>query len=157
MQAKISKSYARKVIIELENIGLLTDPEGTNLEKKRKKEKRYYLNPTEELLFLALRCSEKPGRPNHDYCTQLTLYYFISDTVYTSDEYNGMAAAFVSFCQMMVVQTCWLIHNEILVLDNVGIHNMGCKSADLEKFFWETIIDGHPLHVLVIYLPTRSP
>jgi hypothetical protein len=43
------------------------------------------------------------------------------------------------------------------VLDSAGIHT-GRKFADLEEFFfWETIVYGHPLHVLVIYLPTRSP
>jgi DNA-binding IclR family transcriptional regulator len=64
-QAKISKSYARKLIIELENTGLLTDLEATNSEKRREKEKQYYLDLTEELFLLALR-SESPGRPNHD-------------------------------------------------------------------------------------------
>jgi hypothetical protein len=261
--AKISKSYARKVIIELTNTGSLTDPEATNSENRRQKEKKYYLDPTEELFLLALR-SESPGRPNHDYVTQLALYYgtsvstsFISlwfktrfdhkgsfrkpnlvpldkfrqenviryveyklkcalltdksrfcfidekhlvnsdtvpkklrrcpvsgrmdfiavsgdfrhtynmiacissnptkltHTVYTIGEYNGTAAAFVSFCENMV-QTRWLLHDEVLVLDNAGIHT-GRESADLEEFFWETIIDGRPLHVLVIYLPTRSP
>jgi transposase len=33
--AKISKSYARKVIIELKNTGSLTDPEATNSKKRR--------------------------------------------------------------------------------------------------------------------------
>jgi hypothetical protein len=45
----------------------------------------------------------------------------LAHTVYTTGEYNGTAAAFVSFCQMMV-QSRWLVHNEILALDNVGIH-----------------------------------
>jgi DNA-binding IscR family transcriptional regulator len=35
--AKISKSYARKIIIELKNTGLLTDPEATNSEKGPRK------------------------------------------------------------------------------------------------------------------------
>jgi hypothetical protein len=39
--AKISKSYARKVINELENTGLLTDPEATNSEIRREKEKHF--------------------------------------------------------------------------------------------------------------------
>jgi hypothetical protein len=52
----------------------------------------------------------------------------------------------------MMVQTRWLVHDAILVLDNAGIHT-GSKSADLGSF-WETIMDGCPLHVLVIYLPT---
>jgi hypothetical protein len=47
-QAKISESYARKLIIELKNNGLLTDPEATNSEKRREKEKEYYLDPAEE-------------------------------------------------------------------------------------------------------------
>jgi hypothetical protein len=73
--AKISKSYSRKVIIEeLKNTGSLTDPEATNSEKRRETEKHYHLDPTEKLFLLALR-AEKPGRLNHDYCTQLALYY----------------------------------------------------------------------------------
>jgi hypothetical protein len=55
-----------------------------------------------------------------------------------------------------MVETRWLVHDKMLVLDNAGIHT-GCKSTDLEDCFWETIVNGHPLHVLVIYLvPTRS-
>jgi hypothetical protein len=57
----------------------------------------------------------------------------LTHTVYTIGEHNGTAAAFVSFCQMMV-QMRWLVHDEILVL-NAGIHT-GRESADLEKFFW---------------------
>jgi transposase len=262
-QARISKSYARKLIIELENTGSLSDPEATNSEKRRDKENEFYLDPSEELFLLALR-SEKPGRPNHEYCTELAKYYgtsistsFISDwfstrfdykgsfrkpnlvpldkfrqenviryveyklkcalitdksrfcfidekhlvnkdsvpkklracpvsgrmdfisvsgdfrktynliacissnpnklthCVYTMGEQNGTAAAFVNFCQMMI-QTRWLVHDEVLVMDNAGIHT-GRESEDLVDFFWETIVDGRPLHVLVIYLPTRSP
>ena len=37
-QDKISESYARKLIIELENTGSLTDPEATNSEKARERE-----------------------------------------------------------------------------------------------------------------------
>jgi hypothetical protein len=58
----------------------------------------------------------------------------LTHTVYTSGEHNdGMAAAFVSFCQMMV-HTRWLVHNEILVLDNAGagIHS----SLGLDFFLW---------------------
>jgi hypothetical protein len=251
--AKISKSYARKVIIELENTGSLTDPEATNSENRHKTEKQYYLDPTEELFLLALK-AESPGRPNHDYCTQLALSYgtsvstslfsdwlktrsdykgsfrkpnllpldkfcqdnvirfveyklkcalltdksrfcfidkkhlvnsdtvtkklhrcpisgrldFISvsddfrdtynmiacmssnprklaHTVYTSiGEYNGMTAAFVSFCEMMV-QSRWLVHNKILVMDNAGIHT-GREPSDLEEFF------GRPSLMVVPYM-----
>jgi hypothetical protein len=79
----------------------------------------------------------------------------LTHTVYTIGEYDGTAAAFVSFYQMMV-QTCWLVHDKILVIENADIHT-GRDSSDLEDLFWETIIDGRPLHFLVIYLPTRSP
>jgi transposase len=75
--------------------------------------------------------------------------------VYTMGKDNGTAAAFVSFCQMMVVSG-WLRHDDIIVMDNAAIHTGG-ESEELERFFWETVIEGRPLHVLVIYLPTRSP
>jgi transposase len=36
------------------------------------------------------------------------------------------------------------------------IHIHG-NSRVIKDMLWETMIDGYPLHVLVIYLPTRSP
>jgi hypothetical protein len=45
----------------------------------------------------------------------------LTHTVYTISEYNGLAAAFVSFCELMV-QSWWLVHDKILVMDNTGIH-----------------------------------
>jgi hypothetical protein len=56
----------------------------------------------------------------------------------------------------MVDVSGWLCHDEIMVMDNAAIHTSG-ESGELEQCFWETIIDGRPLHILVIYLPTRSP
>ena len=40
-------------------------------------------------------------------------------------------------------------------MDNATIHIHG-NSRVIEDMLWETIVDGFPLHVLVIYLPTRS-
>jgi transposase len=80
----------------------------------------------------------------------------LKHTVYTIGEHNGTAAAaFVSFCQMMV-ESRWLVHGEILLLNNAGVHT-GREATDLEEYFWNAIIDGPPLNVLVVYLPTRSP
>jgi hypothetical protein len=45
MQAKIGKYYAQKVIIELENMGLLTDPEATNREKRQEKKSNIIWTP----------------------------------------------------------------------------------------------------------------
>ena len=66
VRAKISPTYARKIILELTNTGSLTDPEVTNSERVREKEKSLYLDPAEELFLLALR-AENPARPNSDY------------------------------------------------------------------------------------------
>jgi transposase len=262
-RAKISTNYARKVIIELTNTGSLTDPEVTNSDRIREKEKVLYLDPAEELFMLALR-AEKPARPNTDYVAQLYTFYgtmvsasFISlwfktrfdhkgsfrkpnlvpldkfrqenvirfvefklkckllfdhsrfcfldekhlvnsDTVpkkqrrcpltgrtdfisvsgdfrqtynmiacisgnplkkrhavYTIGEENGTSASFMSFCLMMV-ESGWLVHDEFLIMDNAAVHT-GREARDLESWFWDLIVDGRPLHVLVIYLPTRSP
>jgi hypothetical protein len=75
--------------------------------------------------------------------------------VYTMGEENGTAASFMSFCSLMV-DTGWLVHDEILIMDNAAIHTGG-QVRDLEEWFWEKLVDGRPLHVLVIYLPTISP
>jgi hypothetical protein len=75
--------------------------------------------------------------------------------VYTIGKQNGMAVAFLSFCEMMVVSG-WL-HDEIIDMDNAAIHTGG-DLVELEHFFWETVVGGgQPLHILVIYLPKRSP
>jgi transposase len=75
--------------------------------------------------------------------------------VYTIGEENGTAESFMSFCQLMV-QSRWLIHDEILIMDNAAVHT-GAEAEDLEEWFWDYMVNGRPLHVLVIYLPTRSP
>jgi transposase len=75
--------------------------------------------------------------------------------VYAIGKKNGSAEAFLDFCHMMIFSG-WLRHDEIIVMDNAAIHTGGdCR--DIEEFFWDTVVDNKPLHVLVIYLPTRSP
>jgi transposase len=263
VRAKISSTYARKIILELTNTGSLTDPEVTNSERVREKEKSLYLDPAEELFLLALR-AENPARPNSDYVAQLYTFYgtmvstsYISEwykrrfhfngsfrkpnlvpldkfrqenviryvefklkcqllfdhsrfcfldekhlvnsdtmpkkqrrcpltgrtefisvsgdfrktynmiacisgnplkqrhAVFTIGEENGTSESFMYFCLLMV-ESGWLVHDEILVMDNAAVHT-GHEARDLEQWFWELIVDGRPLHVLVIYLPTRSP
>ena len=79
----------------------------------------------------------------------------VKHSVYTIGEANGTAEAFMAFCLLMV-KSGWLRHDEFLVLDNAAVHTGG-EARDLEQWFWELVVDGQPLHVLVIYLPTRSP
>jgi hypothetical protein len=67
---------------------------------------------------------------------------------------NGTSASLMSFCLLMV-KSGWLVHDEFLVMDNAAVH-MGHEAQDLKQRFWELIVDGYPLHVLVIYLPMRS-
>ena len=48
------------------------------------------------------------------------------------------------------------LYDEIIVMDNAAIHTGGA-SAHLERFLGEKVVDGRPLHILVVYLPTWSP
>jgi hypothetical protein len=74
---------------------------------------------------------------------------------YHIDKQNGDAVAFYCFiCYLITVG--WFLHNEILIMDNTRIHTGGA-AKNVANLLWETVIDGLPLHVLVIYLPTRSP
>jgi hypothetical protein len=66
-----------------------------------------------------------------------------------------MAVVFISFCEMMVVSG-WLRHDEIIIMDNAAIHTGG-DLVELECFFWEMVVVGQLLHILVIYLPMRTP
>jgi hypothetical protein len=76
--------------------------------------------------------------------------------VYTTiGEENVTSASFMSFCVLMV-ESGWLVHDEFSIMDNAAVHTCG-EAQDLEEWFWDKIVDGRLLHVLVIYLPTRSP
>ena len=68
---------------------------------------------------------------------------------------NNNSAAFMRFVEAMVTER-FLLHGEVLIMDNAAIHT-GRDSIGLEDFLWDTIVDGRPLHILVIYLPPRTP
>lgn len=74
---------------------------------------------------------------------------------YTIDRETNNAESFLAFIEGMV-RDRFLIHDEILIMDNAPIHRGG-SAAIIEDFLWSTIVDGRPLKILVIYLPTRSP
>jgi transposase len=56
----------------------------------------------------------------------------------------------------MLIVSDWFEHNRILVMDNAQIHTAG-KAECVEYYLWHTIIEGRPLHVKIVYLPTRCP
>jgi hypothetical protein len=65
--------------------------------------------------------------------------------VYAIGKKNGSAESFMEFCHMMILSG-WLRHDEVIVMDNAGIHTGGdCK--EIEEFFWDTVVDNKPLHV----------
>ena len=74
--------------------------------------------------------------------------------VYNIQKDNGTALSFVSFVEQMI-QCNWLQHGELLIMDNAIIHT-GKEAKIIEDLLWETIINGVPLRIFVIYLPTRS-
>jgi hypothetical protein len=68
---------------------------------------------------------------------------------------NGNATQFVAFIKMLIISN-YFEHQEILVMDNARIHTAG-EAECVEYFLWNTIVDGRPLHVKVVFLPTRCP
>jgi hypothetical protein len=74
---------------------------------------------------------------------------------YRIDQENGSSSTFLLFITALIVSG-FFKHEEILVMDNARIHTGG-EASGVEALLWETPIDGRPLHVLVVYLPTRSP
>ena len=55
-----------------------------------------------------------------------------------------------------MIQKGWLLHNEILIMDNATVHT-GKESSIVKDFLWYTVIDSRPLKILVIYLPPPCP
>ena len=41
-------------------------------------------------------------------------------------------------------------------MDNARIHTAG-EAECVEYYLWNTVIDGRPLHVKIVFLPTRCP
>jgi transposase len=74
---------------------------------------------------------------------------------YTIGEENGTSEAFVAFITYLIAKR-FLRHNEVLVMDNASIHYQN-NATVIEDMLWETIVDGLPLYILVLQLPTHSP
>jgi transposase len=74
---------------------------------------------------------------------------------YTLGLENGNSTMFIAFMEFLIGQR-WFERGDVLILDNAGIHT-GSEATILEDLLWEAEIDGAPLNVLVLFLPTRSP
>ena len=74
---------------------------------------------------------------------------------YSIDRNNNNAMSFMLFIHYLI-ETKFFHHNEVLVLDNAAIH-VGGVASSLRELLWNSVVDDEPLHVLVLFLPTRSP
>jgi transposase len=70
---------------------------------------------------------------------------------YVIGKENGNSTSFATYI-MQLISSRWFKHGDVLILDNAAIHSGG-DAANVE----DTVIDGRPLNILVIFLPTRSP
>ena len=75
--------------------------------------------------------------------------------VYHISKSNNTAKQFMSFMRALILDG-WFRHLDVLVLDNAAVHTGG-EAEFLVDMLWNYEIDGEPLRVLVVYLPTRSP
>ena len=74
---------------------------------------------------------------------------------YHIDKNTNDAFSFVVFIEYLI-ETKYLKHNEVLVMDNAAIH-VGGVAKNIQEILWNSVVEGSPLHILVIFLPTRSP
>ena len=74
---------------------------------------------------------------------------------FTLSKERGTAKYFSAFVQRMV-SSGFLMHGEVLIMDNARIHTHS-DAAGIKDFLWNVEVNGKPLHVLVVYLPTRAP
>ena len=75
--------------------------------------------------------------------------------VYKMGKEKNTAKRFMEFIRQLIYNR-WFNHLDVLVLDNAAVH-VGDEAAFLGDLLWNFEVDGKPLHVMVIYLPTRSP
>ena len=74
---------------------------------------------------------------------------------YTLGEENGNAASFTAYIKDLIARR-WFERGNVLIMDNAAIHT-GRESAIVADLLWSVEVDGSPLNVLVVPLPTRSP
>ena len=74
---------------------------------------------------------------------------------YNISEENGTAAAFTDFIIDMIANK-FLRHNEVVIMDNARVHT-GKDANTVEDLLWNHVVDGTPLRIVVVYLPTQSP
>ena len=56
----------------------------------------------------------------------------------------------------MAIQYGYLVHDEIIIMDNAAIH-LQKHAKDVQDFLWNCKVDDKPLCILIIWLPTRAP
>ena len=56
----------------------------------------------------------------------------------------------------MLIVTGFFEHQEILVMNNARIHTAG-EAECVEYYLWNTVIDGKPLHLKIVFFPTPCP
>jgi hypothetical protein len=74
---------------------------------------------------------------------------------YVIGEENGNPPSFTAYI-MELISSRWFEHGNALILDNAAIH-LGGEAGNVKDYLWDTVVDGRPLNVLVIFLPTQSP
>ena len=65
----------------------------------------------------------------------------------------------IYFCLFIeeAIATAWLRTYDILICDNATIHQQGYNGG-LANLLWNSLaLDGAPLRILLLTLPTRSP
>jgi hypothetical protein len=67
---------------------------------------------------------------------------------YTIAEENGTSEAFMGFMTYLIAKR-FLQHDKVSVMDNAAAHSQG-NGTVIKDMLWETIVDGCPLHILVI-------
>ena len=74
---------------------------------------------------------------------------------YTIGRQNNSAISYIHFVELMV-SSGFLQHGEVLVLDNCNIHH-AAELSTMETFLWNHEVDGRPLRIVCLFLPTRTP
>jgi hypothetical protein len=75
--------------------------------------------------------------------------------VYSMGKKNGDAESYMAFIRRLIV-IGWLQYGDVACMDNARIHTGG-EAIALEGLLWNYEVNGRPLNILTVFLPTRSP
>jgi hypothetical protein len=77
-------------------------------------------------------------------------------TYWVCGEEDGNTALYITFLECLITIK-WFNRDDVLIRDRASIHHDRAEAKIVEDLLWGSVVDGLPLQVLTVPLPTHAP